>query len=72
MLLVPLTALTLLRQGAMQAFGRVVSGQLPEFLIRPLLILAGILLLEWLGRGILSPTTALGANAVCCQPPRLP
>ena len=64
MLLVPLTALTLLRQGAMQGFGRVVSGQLPEYLIRPLLILAGIGLLEWLGRGILSPTTALGVNVI--------
>lgn len=62
MLLVPLTALTFLRQGAMQALGRVVSGQLPEYLIRPLLILAGIVLLEW--RGILSPTTALGVNVI--------
>ncbi len=60
MLLVPLTALTLLRQGAMQAFGRVVSGQLPEFLIRPLLIIVGVVALE--GWGVLTPTTALGAN----------
>jgi len=64
MLLVPLTALTLLRQGAMQAFGRVVRGQLPEFLIRPVLILAGVLLLGWLGSGLLSPTTALWAAVV--------
>ena len=60
MLLVPLTALTLLRQGAMQAFGRVVSGQLPEYLIRPLLIIVGVLALESTGR--LTPTTALVAN----------
>lgn len=64
MLLVPLTALTLLRQGAMQAFGRIVSGQTPEYLIRPLLILAGIVVLEWLGDGVLSPTTALAVNVV--------
>lgn len=57
MLLVPLTALTLVRQGAMQGFGRVVSGQLPEYLIRPLLIIVGIVLAEWLG--VLSPTSAL-------------
>jgi O-antigen/teichoic acid export membrane protein len=62
MLLVPLTTLTLLRQGAMQAFGRVVSGQLPEYLIRPLLILAGAMALELVGHGVLTPTTALGAN----------
>jgi O-antigen/teichoic acid export membrane protein len=62
MLLVPLTSLTLLRQGAMQAFGRVVSGQLPEYLVRPLLIIAGVLALQWLGA--LTSTTALGANVV--------
>ena len=60
MLIVPLTALTLLRQGAMQAIGRVVTGQIPEFFIRPLLIVAGILLLELLG--VLTPAVALGVN----------
>jgi O-antigen/teichoic acid export membrane protein len=64
MLLVPLTALTLLRQGAMQAFGRVVTGQVPEYLIRPLLILAGIVALEFLGDDILTPATALGVNVL--------
>lgn len=62
MLLVPITSLTLLRQGAMQAFGRVVKGQLPEYLIRPLLIIAGVIMLEVMGHGILTPTTALAAN----------
>ncbi len=62
MLLVPITALTLLRQGAMQAFGRVVKGQLPEYLIRPLLIIVGVVALELVGHGVLTPTTALGAN----------
>jgi O-antigen/teichoic acid export membrane protein len=62
MLLIPITALTLLRQGAMQAFGRVVTGQLPEYLIRPLLIIVGVVALELVGRHALSPTTALGAN----------
>jgi O-antigen/teichoic acid export membrane protein len=63
MLLIPLTTLTLLRQGAMQAFGRIVSGQLPEYLIRPVLILTGILLLEFIGSRTLTATTALAANA---------
>jgi O-antigen/teichoic acid export membrane protein len=62
MLLVPITTLTLLRQGAMQAFGHVVSGQLPEYLIRPLLIIAGVVGLELVRHGALTPTTALGAN----------
>ena len=62
MLLVPITTLTLLRQGAMQAFGRVVSGQLPEYLIRPLLIIVGVVALKLVGRSVLTPTTALGAN----------
>lgn len=62
MLLIPLTALTMLRQGAMQAIGRVVSGQLPEYLIRPTLILAGIGVLEYIGNGALTSTTALAVN----------
>jgi O-antigen/teichoic acid export membrane protein len=62
MLLVPITTLTLLRQGAMQAFGRVVSGQIPEYLIRPLLIIAGVVALNLAGRGVLTPTTALAVN----------
>jgi len=62
MLLIPITTLTLLRQGAMQAFGRVVRGQLPEFLIRPLLIIVGVVALKFLTPGALTPVTALGAN----------
>jgi O-antigen/teichoic acid export membrane protein len=60
MLLIPITALTLLRQGAMQAVGRVVTGQFPEYIVAPLLILAGLGLLVWIGGGALTPTTALG------------
>jgi O-antigen/teichoic acid export membrane protein len=62
MAVVPVTAVTFLRQGAMQALGRVVSGQLPEYLIRPLLIIVGIVVLELLGGGALSATSALGIN----------
>jgi O-antigen/teichoic acid export membrane protein len=62
MLIIPITALTLLRQGAMQAIGRIVSGQLPEYLIRPVLILVSISALWLVDRKLLTPTTALGAN----------
>lgn len=62
MLFIPLTTLTLIRQGAMQAIGRVVTGQLPEYVIRPLITLAGIGALEFAGGGALTATTALGAN----------
>ncbi len=61
MLLLPITCLTFLRQGAMQALGRVVVGQFPEYIIGPLLILTGLGLLDWIGGGALTPTTALGA-----------
>jgi O-antigen/teichoic acid export membrane protein len=64
MLFVPLTTLTLIRQGAMQAIGRVVTGQLPEYLIRPVLTVAGIGLLELVGHDVLTSTTALIANVV--------
>jgi O-antigen/teichoic acid export membrane protein len=62
MLFVPFTTLTLVRQGAMQAVGRVVAGQLPEYLIRPFLTIAGIGALAFVGHGALTSTTALGAN----------
>jgi O-antigen/teichoic acid export membrane protein len=61
MALVPVTALTLLRQGAMQAIGRVVTGQMPEYLIGPLLILIGLGALVLIGGGALTATTALAA-----------
>lgn len=70
MLLVPLTALTLLRQAVMQALNRVVSGQFPEYLIRPILILLGICALRVLAKGALTTTVALAVNvtgvAVAC------
>jgi O-antigen/teichoic acid export membrane protein len=62
MLLVPLTALTLLRQAVMQALGRVVAGQLPEYLLRPILILLGIVALKLVGGGSLTSTTSLAVN----------
>jgi O-antigen/teichoic acid export membrane protein len=62
MLFVPITTLTLVRQGAMQAIGRVVTGQLPEYLIRPVVTLVGIGVIELVGRDSLTATTALGAN----------
>jgi O-antigen/teichoic acid export membrane protein len=70
MMLVPITAVTELRQGAMRAIGRVVTGQFPEYIIGPLLILVGLGGLILLGGGALTPTTALGvyvaATAVAC------
>lgn len=70
MLLVPLTALTLLRQAVMQALGRVVAGQLPEYLLRPILILIGIGVLKLAGGGLLTSTSSLavnvGAVAIAC------
>lgn len=60
MALIPLTALTLLRQAAMQAIGRVIEGQFPEYLIRPVLILALVVALGLFGS--LTPMIAVGAN----------
>lgn len=62
MLLIPFTALTLVRQGAMQAFGQVVLGQVPEFLLRPLLIVAGLLALRFLDESLLSAASLLEVN----------
>ncbi len=62
MLLVPLTNLTLIRQSAMQALGRVVPGQVPEYLIRPLLIIAGVGGLRLLHPRSLNATAAVSIN----------
>lgn len=62
MLLIPFTALTLVRQGAMQAFGQVVLGQVPEYFLRPLLILAGLLALRFLDQSLLSALSLLEVN----------
>lgn len=62
MLFIPFTALTLIRQGAMQAIGRVMTGQLPEYLIRPVVTLAAIGVVELVAHDTLTTTTALAAN----------
>jgi len=62
MLFIPFTTLTLIRQGAMQAIGRVVAGQMSEYLIRPVITLGGIGVLEVLGGNSLTATSALAAN----------
>lgn len=64
MALVPLTTLTLLRQGAMQAIGRIVVGQVPEYVIRPLLTLAGIGALALAAPGALDATGALAISVL--------
>jgi O-antigen/teichoic acid export membrane protein len=46
----------------MQAYGRVVTGQLPEYLVRPTLLLLGIGALYVIGGRALTPTSALGVN----------
>jgi O-antigen/teichoic acid export membrane protein len=46
----------------MQAYGRVVSGQLPEYVVRPILILLGIAALDAVGGDALTPTSALSVN----------
>ena len=64
MLLIPATGLTLVRQGAMQALGKVVSGQFPEYFLRPLIIVLAIISMHLGGSPVLSATSALGANVV--------
>lgn len=62
LLLVPLLALSALRQGALRGLGRVVLGQLPESLILPGAFLA-LLGLAWFASE-LNPPTAMALNAV--------
>ena len=61
--IVPLIALVLLRQAAMQAFGAVVLARVPETLVVPLLMIVLVLLLETTLSSELSATSAVGAQA---------
>lgn len=62
MLLIPVNALVLLRQATMQAFGRIVTGQMPEYVIRPVILLGGIGVLAVADRRVLTPPIAMGVN----------
>jgi O-antigen/teichoic acid export membrane protein len=62
MVIIPFTALTVLRQGAMQALGHVVAGQFPEYIIRQVLILGAIGLSAWWLPGQLTATSAAAIN----------
>jgi O-antigen/teichoic acid export membrane protein len=70
MALVPITALTFLRQGALQALGHIVVSQLPEYIVRPLVALAALGAVLLAGRHALTPTRALviaaGATGIAC------
>jgi O-antigen/teichoic acid export membrane protein len=62
MLLVPLTNITLVRQSAMQALRQVVRGQLPEFLIKPWVLLVAVGALRLVAPSELTSVSAVGIN----------
>jgi O-antigen/teichoic acid export membrane protein len=62
MLLIPINALTILRQGTMQALGRVIAGQIPEYVIRPVLLLGGVGALVLVGPKVQTATIAMIIN----------
>lgn len=62
LLLVPLTSLNALRGSMLRGLRKVLLGQLPEQIIRPLVFLLLILLMTFLGNGLSSPQAALSAH----------
>lgn len=64
LLTLPLMALSRLRKAALQGLHQVVTGQLPEMLIRPLLLIALIVGANLLLKGKLNAPLAMGMNAV--------
>lgn len=62
LLMVPVVALTRLRQGALQGLGHVTASQTPEFLVRPGLFTLSVCLLPLLGVWSLNSGGALTAN----------
>ncbi|MGH9685850.1 MAG: flippase [Candidatus Acidiferrales bacterium] len=64
LLLLPLIALTRVRQAALQGLHRVVLGSTPERLIQPALLLAFVLLAYWSRNGALSAPVAMALNVL--------
>jgi len=64
MILIPINALTMLRQNTMQALGRIIAGQIPEYVIRPVGLVIGIALLAFVGGKLLTPLAAMIVNVV--------
>jgi len=60
----PLLALVLLRQAAMQGFGVVVLGRVPERIVAPILMIGIVLALEAMLSGGLSARSAVGAQVL--------
>lgn len=63
-LIIPLTVVNLIRQGALQGLRRVVEAQLPEMIIKPGGVIILLLVAGWLFHGQLSASWALGVLAV--------
>lgn len=59
--LVPLVAVTSIRQGVMQGLGRVVLGRLPEAVVSPGLLLVAVVLLAATSSGRFSPSWVIAA-----------
>lgn len=62
--LVPLASLNMLRSSMLRGLRKVLLGQLPEQIVRPLVFLALILGLNFVGGGLTSPVVALSAHIV--------
>jgi len=62
--LLPVLTLTTLRQSAMQGLHRVVRGQLPESLFRPLFLLGIISFVYFIDRDGFNTTTAITSNVI--------
>ncbi len=61
-LIVPIMALTTVRQAAAQGLGRVVVGRMPEDLVRPLILLAGLALAYAAGVSLTGPEALVLQN----------
>lgn len=62
MVLIPINALTILRQSTMQALGRVIVGLVPEYVVRPVILISGVGVLALVGGRVLTPMAAMIVN----------
>jgi O-antigen/teichoic acid export membrane protein len=63
-ILVPVLSLTILRQSAMQGFGHILKGQLPDSILQPLLFIVFLICTYWLNSGEVEVIWVIGLKVI--------
>jgi O-antigen/teichoic acid export membrane protein len=64
LVLVPVMSLTIIRQSAMQGFGHILKGQLPDSILQPLLFITFLVCTYWLNSGEVEVIWVMGLKVI--------